>query len=177
MMLLGYEAYEWWFLIRWSVELKNWLMIFIDMIYWMFSLAYLSLLHLLGRLLLDLFVVGVSADSEFFHVVCGVIFLVCTYFCYFSVIAFLVGGYEYLYGRFIAVPGCRWSFSSTYLLESWGAVWVIICAFVVKDLWVEHVDEVIIVFISSGWWIGFSKWGQCWQRVLVGISFVWLFGL
>ena len=63
-------------------------------------LAYPFLLHLLGRLLLDLFVVGVSADSEFFHVVCSVIFLVCTYFCYSFVIAFLVGGYEYLYDRF-----------------------------------------------------------------------------
>ena len=70
-------------------------------------LAYAFLLHLLGRLLLDLFVVGVSADSEFFHVVCCVIFLVCAYFCYSFVIAFLVGGYEYLYDRFIAVPGCR----------------------------------------------------------------------
>ena len=58
------------------------------------------LLHLLGRLLLDLFVVGVSADSEFFHVAFSVIFLVCTYFCYSFVIAFLVGGYEYLYDRF-----------------------------------------------------------------------------
>ena len=48
MMLLKYEAYAWWFLIRWSVELKNWLMIFIDMIYWMFSLACLFLLHFVG---------------------------------------------------------------------------------------------------------------------------------
>ena len=70
-------------------------------------LACPSLLHLLGRLLLDLFVVAVSVDSEFFHVVRGVIFLVCAYFCYSPVIAFLVGGYEYLYDRFIAVFGCR----------------------------------------------------------------------
>ena len=57
-------------------------------------LACPSLLHLLGRLLLDLFVVVVSVDSEFF--LCGsrVIFLVCAYFCYSPVIAFLVGGYE-----------------------------------------------------------------------------------
>ena len=54
-----------------------------------------------------LFVLAVSVDSEFF--LCGsrVIFLVCAYFCYSPVIAFLVGGYEYLYDRFIAVPGCR----------------------------------------------------------------------
>ena len=57
-------------------------------------LACPSLLHLLGRLLLDLFVVAVSVDSEFFHAVRGVIFLVCAYFCYSPVIAFLVGGYE-----------------------------------------------------------------------------------
>ena len=70
-------------------------------------LACPSLLHLLGRLLLDLFVVVVSVDSEFF--LCGsrVIFLVCAYFCYSPVIAFLVGGYEYPYDRFIAVFGCR----------------------------------------------------------------------
>ena len=81
--------------------------IIMDVIYGVSLLACPLLLHLMGQLLLDLFVVGVSADSEFFHVVRCVIFLVCTYFCYSFVIAFLVGGYEYLYDWFIAVPGCR----------------------------------------------------------------------
>ena len=43
--------------------------IIMDVIYGASLLACPLLLHLMGRLLLDLFVVGVSADSEFFS--CG----------------------------------------------------------------------------------------------------------
>ena len=164
-----------WVLINWAVELKNWFFVMV-VIYGMFFTGVPFLVAFVGAI-----VIGFIRRSSFcwfrvFSMWFACYLLGVCLFLLFSRDCFPGGWLWNLYDRFIAVFGCRWSFSSTYLLESWGAVWVI-CAFVVEGLWIKHFDGVIIVFISSGWWIGFSKWGQCWQRVLVGISFVWLFGL
>ena len=50
---------------------------------WNFLTGVPFLVAFIGAIVIGFICVAVSVDSEFFHVVRGVIFLVCTYFCYF----------------------------------------------------------------------------------------------
>ena len=90
-----------------------------DVIYGMFSLAYLFLLHLLGWSLLIFICYWDLCWFQILFMRCAVLFLflVCTNFCYRLVIAIMGCRYEHLYDRIIVVPGCRWSFISIYLLN------------------------------------------------------------
>ena len=79
-----------------------------DVIYGMFFPGVPFLVAFVGVTVIDFYLVlSALLIPNIIHVVCSVIFLVCTHFCYFLVIAIMVSRYEHLYDRIIVVPGCR----------------------------------------------------------------------